>query len=184
MGYNAGKFDAIIIDHGFNTTSTGKLQVAVTFRYADSEGEKELSWFGSFNEGKAREITLEGLKRMGLKSKADFPQLAMGVDSGVLNYSEQIPITVAMEEYEGKVSPKIKGIGGGGIASKLGLAESVTMLQGLNIQGDLAKMFGTAPASKMAPSNGIDFSKRTSQPVSTPPPAIPQSDVGAFDIPW
>jgi hypothetical protein len=63
---NPGTYPAKVISHAISETRGGDPQAAVTFSF-DANGPKTMTWYGSFKEGKAREITIKALLACGLK---------------------------------------------------------------------------------------------------------------------
>lgn len=108
----AGQYVAKIISHGISETKNGAPQATIQFGF-DVEGhQRRLTWYGSFKEGKAREITLKTLLECGLKGNNP---------AGDLEIGKEMYITVDDETGEdGKVRTKVKWVNSlGGVKNLL-----------------------------------------------------------------
>lgn len=136
----AGKFEAKVVDYGIKQTKSGAQQIVVRFRWND---EFELNWYGSLNEGKAREITVKTLEILGMSSN-EIWNLADGIESGMLDTDKLVSISVEKETgTDGKIYPKIKWVnelGGGGVKG-LTKEEAKAALKGMS--------FGIKPVKKV-----------------------------------
>ena len=95
---NPGTYVAKVVSHGITETKAGAEQAAVTFSF---DGH-QLTWFGSFKEGKAREITIKALLTCGLKGNNP---------AGPLEIGKEVSIVVADEVgQDGKTRTKIKWV--------------------------------------------------------------------------
>jgi len=123
----AGTFEAKVVDYGLKETKSGTQQVVVRFRWND---EFEYNWYGSFNEGKAREITMKSLQVLGLSSN-EIWNLADGPESGMLDTDKLVSIKVEHEQgMDGKLYPKIKWVnelGGGAVRVRVRVRVMVTV---------------------------------------------------------
>jgi hypothetical protein len=97
-----GTYRATIISHAISETKAGDPQAAVTFSF-DADGRSStMTWFGSFKEGKAREITVKALLVCGLKGNNP---------AGDLEIGKEVSIVVEHETGEdGKVRAKVRWV--------------------------------------------------------------------------
>ncbi len=131
-----GKYIAKIIDYGIGTTKAGDPTVVVKFGW----GTYSMIWNGSLKPGKAQEITIKALLRMGLKDDDKLENLADGTDSGLLDLEKDVELDVQMDTYDGKTRPKIAWInevGGGKFKNAMAKDEFKTKLGGLDIRNNL-----------------------------------------------
>lgn len=112
---------ARIIDYSIKLNKQNKLYIQVLFQTTDS---KNYRWFGSFNEGMARNITNDSLKKMGLRipnedelldsetpSQAIMRLLNKGVEGGILNDSIDYEIEIETSAgLDGKENTKVRSI--------------------------------------------------------------------------
>ena len=113
-----GTYVVKIASHAISETKAGLPQAAITF----SNG---LTWFGSFKEGKAREITLKALLTCGLKGNNP---------AGPLEIGREVSIVVDDETGEdGKTRTKVRWVNalGGGIKNVISPDHAKAKLQGL-----------------------------------------------------
>ena len=138
----AGNFEAAISDYGVMKSKSGLPMAMIRFQIVDNDGDNHfLTWYGTFKEGKAAEITSEALAVCGMTSNNP-ADLAKGGGSGVLKDGGIVSITVKMEEWEGKVRPKIAYInppGGAGFRDSMEHGEAVQMFAGMNLGGVMAE---------------------------------------------
>lgn len=99
----AGKYLARPADWGISETKAGDPQVFVKFEF----GGKSLTWFGSLKEGRAQEITIDSLLALGFRSN-DLSEL--NKETTILDTTKDVQIVVEHEEYNGKISAKIKWV--------------------------------------------------------------------------
>lgn len=172
MEYNAGKFLAKIKDYGFKVTHSGSLQMAVIFDYEQGEENRTLTWFGSMNEGKAREITLTALKNMGYQGQ-EISLLNDGIQSGILDTDKDYSITIELDDYNGKKIAKIKWVnlpGQSGFEKRLDTNEVKQKLAGMDLGADIAMLFGMNKADPSSMKNSF--------------PSPPQKTFDASSIPF
>lgn len=124
---------------GVSETKTGKPQVAV-----DLVDEKGLTrtWFGSLNEGRAREITIEALKVLNFSGTLTDLVNGRGID-----FDKEVQITVDDRWNEDKTKSYrgitwINDLNKG--AKLLAEADAILKLQGMGIDADFAQAFGSA----------------------------------------
>lgn len=123
MKINPGRYFAKVVDYGFVESQAGNLLVFVVFSFKDGEQVCHLTWYGSFNEGKAREITLKALALLSQKVQRGHelvPSIvAYGIDamadgkaSKMLDVVNEVSIDVDLETNKntGKTYPRIKWI--------------------------------------------------------------------------
>jgi hypothetical protein len=104
----AGEHVAKIVDYSVQETSTGKPMVVVKLNTEHGA----VFWNGVIQkapEGK-RNIPMEALITMGLQSFNDIEKLIDGVASNALDVNQEVKVTVAHEEYNGKVRAKAQFI--------------------------------------------------------------------------
>lgn len=129
-----GKYKAKIVDYGISESKAGLPIVNVRFGF----GDHTLNWIGSLNEGKARQITVENLMKMGMTDADSMADMADGPSSGVLNTEKELEIDVQTETYDGKTTLRIKWI------NELGFRNSMTKdtfkakLAAMNMKGTFA----------------------------------------------
>lgn len=133
MEIMAGKYEAKVVDYGLKQTKSGAQQVVVRFRWND---EFEYNWYGSFNEGKAREITVRTLELLGCSSE-ELWNLADGPASGMLDTDKTVSIKVEIETgNDGKDYPKIKWVSplsSGGIKDGMSKEEAKSAFKNMGI---------------------------------------------------
>lgn len=97
-----GTYKATVISHAISETKAGLPQAAVTFSFEADGRPQSLTWFGSFKEGKAREITAKALIVCGLKGNNP---------AGDLEIGREVSIVVEDETGDdGKVRSKIRWV--------------------------------------------------------------------------
>jgi hypothetical protein len=132
-----GYYDARLVDYGLTKSKAGLPMAFLKFEFTDDHGGlQSLSYFGSFKEGKAAEITCEALAVCGwtTNNPAD---LAKGIESGVLKKGAVVSITVEMNTWEGKTSPRIKyinPIGSGGVKNILNPQDAAQAFGGMDLR--------------------------------------------------
>jgi hypothetical protein len=97
-----GYYRATILNHAISETKNGDPQAAVTFSF-EAEGKSHtMTWFGSFKEGKAQEITIKALLVCGLKGNNP---------AGDLDIGREVSITVEDEVgQDGKTRSRIRWV--------------------------------------------------------------------------
>lgn len=74
-----GQYPAKIISHAITETKAGEPQAAVTIKVEIGDGmTQNITWYGSFKEGKAREITIKALLTCGLQGNNPGGSLEIG----------------------------------------------------------------------------------------------------------
>lgn len=136
---------ANVIKVGISETKAGKPQVAVDL--LDEKG-RNWSWFGSLNEGKAREITISALKVLEFNGKMTDLVNGKGV-----NFEKEVQITVDDRWNEDKTKSYrgvswINDLNKG--AKLLAEADAILKLQGLGIEADFAMAFSNTVNAKGA----------------------------------
>ena len=129
-----GKYKAKIVDYGIGETKSGVPSVNVRFQF----GDNSLTWSGYLSEGKARQITVENLTRMGFTDVDRMADLTDGVLSGLLDTNKELEIDVQSEVYEGKTFLKIKWINELGFRNSMSKDAFKAKLAGMNIKGTFA----------------------------------------------
>lgn len=118
----------------------------------------EMSWYGSLNEGQARQITFDAVMKMGLV-KGQFGKIAEGSAGGALTVGKVMGLNVKENDYEGKVTLQIRGIYVPGEAFGARRLEQGDALKSLStmatLEGDFAKRqaasLGSGPVSAPSP---------------------------------
>lgn len=106
----AGQYEAKIVDYGAGETSKGTPRIFVKFEVVDGNplGGEKIFWHGYLSAG-AINNTLKALLVMGCTSP-DLEPLKNGPESGLLDMDTPVSITVEEEEYQGKITPKVKWV--------------------------------------------------------------------------
>jgi hypothetical protein len=129
---------------GISETKTGKPQVAIDL--VDESGVSR-TWFGSLNEGRAREITIEVLKILNFNGKMSDLINGTGID-----FEKEVQITVDDRWNEDRTKSYrgitwINDLNKG--AKLLAEADAIQKLQGMGIEADFALAFtGVAGVKK------------------------------------
>lgn len=135
-----GVYQANIINYGIDVNKNGNAQAAILFEYNDHDGQRhEVTWFGSFKEGKALEITLKTLLACGF-SKDDPAELAAGYDSHALDVSTPVKITIEEQEYEGKKFMRVQWVNPLRQFKSMSKDEAKVKLGAMNLKAQLALM--------------------------------------------
>lgn len=92
MTVQAGKFTARLVDYGLQLTKAGLPMVKAKFKIKDTNDS--VFWSGSFNEGKAQEITIGTLVNTFGFEGSDFSVLCDGAASKSLNTTQDYEISV------------------------------------------------------------------------------------------
>jgi hypothetical protein len=152
---NAGTFTGKLTNYGIKLTNNGKPQIACTFQIISDDTVYNLTWFGSFNEGKAQEMTIKTLMSvMDLMCEPSEIETyldriaSQGVESGLLNTDKDYSLVIEHEVYEGKTRAKIKwvnNVGGSSSFEKLAQGEAKKMFSGLNLGGTVASFKAANP---------------------------------------
>jgi hypothetical protein len=79
-----GTYRATILNHAISETKGGDPQAAVTFSFEADGKSHTMTWFGSFKEGKAREITIKALLTCGLKGNNPAGELDIGKEVSIV----------------------------------------------------------------------------------------------------
>lgn len=98
---NPGTYVAKIVSQAISETKAGDPQAVVTFSF-DDNGPKTISWYGSFKEGKAAEITIKALLACGLKGNNP---------AGPLEIGKEVSIVIEEEEgQDGKIRARVRWV--------------------------------------------------------------------------
>jgi len=129
----AGRHVAHVESWGVRETKSGGHQVFVKFDLGPM-------WFGSLNEGRAREITLEALVTMGFRGD-DLSSLVK--DDACLDKYKTVAIVVSYKTVDGKDEPQlnvdwVNEVDGGSVKGSLDEKSAIVALSGLKVKGDLA----------------------------------------------
>lgn len=136
----AGRFNGKVTDYGVSASSNDNCQVFVVFDIAFPEGEHSMTWYGSLNAGKAREITIKSLLVLGFHSNS-FDDLVDGKTSGAIEIGKEASLVIENEEYEGKNRWKIKWVNALNNGPKrIESGSAKAKLAALGLDGDLARI--------------------------------------------
>ena len=95
----SGNYIAKVVSHATSETKSGAPQAVVTFSLGENQ---KITWYGSFKEGKAQEITFKSLLAMGLKGNNP---------AGDLEIGKEVEIVVEIEpDLNGKDHARVKFI--------------------------------------------------------------------------
>jgi len=150
-----GKHLAKLKDYAMTVTSSEKLQILLVFEFEFNDQTKELTWYGSFKEGRAREITLDTLFLCGFSGE-DLSILAELNTSGALDCDQQVQIVVELrEDLQGKERLQISWVnpvGGAAFKNRLTRKEAAIKLLGLNLKEELLARQNAGTKNNSAPS--------------------------------
>jgi hypothetical protein len=149
-------YEAKLLEYGLMKTKAGKPMVAIDFEFSADGEPTSLRWFGSLNEGMAREITVKTLADLGYTENT-LESLAQGrgLDNGRYYY-----LTVVNDTYNDVTRSKIawinltKGSGGSGF---INADEAKGLLGGMDLRADLMM------ATKETQRNSVPVNKITSE---------------------
>lgn len=156
---DAGTYRAKAVGAALCFTKAGAEQVAIEFELLDCEGYR-MTYFGTFGE-KALEHTIKALRTCGWQG--DDLSSYEGVDAN------EVSLVIEHEEWEGKVSAKIRWInpvGPGGAALKAPMAPDQAKAFAAKMRGAIIGLAGPRPAVKPAarpaaagpaPKSGLPF---------------------------
>jgi hypothetical protein len=119
-----GKYKGSVLDYGIGLTKAGLPQVLMVVEFTDHLGAKhEMPWYGTLKQGPGKNITLQALKACGFPTEARdrLHELAAGVDSGLLDLTREVQVTIAHEQDDqGRPMARVRWINspGGAIMSK------------------------------------------------------------------
>jgi len=161
---------------GLGKTQGGNPQLGVELQVVEENcrGER-ITWYGYFSD-KAKEFAFRTLRTLGWEGD-DLSNLT-GIEKN------EVRVLVAEEEYEGKLSLKVKGVyplGGAGLANPMTEAEAKAFA---------ATMRGDVIAFRNASGTKTESSKPRPKTKATPPPSsarLPDRDFGEpsdDDIPF
>lgn len=138
----AGKFPAKLKTYGLEESRAGHPMVVAIFILKDEHGQDHnLTWRGSLKPGRASELTIDQLLILGLKGD-DLTGLAQGAESGLLNTEKEVSVSVEIEDYKGRLLPKIAWINrvsGEGFKAQMSKDEAVKKFAGLNLKTIVAQ---------------------------------------------
>lgn len=158
MSIEIGRFNASAKDYGISETQGGKPQVFIQFRVEFPSGPEEMTWYGSLNEGTARDITLKALLAVGFVGN-DLGKLLDGVDGGAIPVGAQASVVTGENVYNGKTTIKINWVNaiGGGQAQHVDKGAGLAQLAKMNLSGDMARLRAMQPAVTPKQSEDIPF---------------------------
>ncbi len=131
-----GKYKGTVLDYGIGLTKGGLPQVLMVVEFVDNLGGKqEMAWYGTLKEGAGKNITLQALKACGFPTEARdrLHDLAAGVDSGLLDLTREIQVTIAHEsDDQGRPMARVRWInapGGAIMAKKISVQEAMEAMK-------------------------------------------------------
>lgn len=158
-----GRHSAKITDYSVSESQAGDpmLQVRFKFKGNDDGSDCEWNWYGSFKEGKAREITLKALVVMGFVGD-EFEKLCDGPVSNCLDMNKEVSIETGNEEYNGKTSYRINWVnepGGGAMRDAMDKGKAKIKFGGMNLKAEMMSIRQGAPkpVATAAPVNPADI---------------------------
>ena len=144
-----GKHMARPTSWGLSESKNGSEQYAIGFEIVSGdEAGQTITWYGSFANEMAFEITMKGIRAAG----------GVGTDLNALEFPDTpVEIVVAHEEYNGKIRDKVRFIngGGGGIRHMdAGKSKSFAAKMASRIKAFDAKNGAPPAPTTKAPTNG------------------------------
>jgi hypothetical protein len=119
-----GTYKATVSAHAISETRTGDPQAAVTFDFEADGRSETMTWYGSFKEGKAREITIKSLLVCGLKGNNP---------AGPLEIGREVSIVIEDEKgQDGKTRSKVRWVNAlGGVRNAIDQSVAQSKLSAL-----------------------------------------------------
>lgn len=152
-----GRFKAIVKDYGITQTKAGDPSVSVVFTVKFPDGEKDMTWFGSFKP-KAMEITLSALAAISYNGG----RLEEGPEGGAIAIGTEASVVVGEEPRQDgsgtwhKIQWVNKAGGSGGSAIKrMDSAQAKAKMASLNLSGEFAAFIAKNP-DKLATASSED----------------------------
>jgi len=153
---NKGTYTAKMTDYGITTTQAGLPQLKCSFAITDGATVYNMAWYGSFKEGKARDITIKTmLSVMDLFAEPneienELAKIAeQGAASGLLNCEKDYSVVVEQEpDQTGKVRARIRWVNNpGGTASfeRLAATDAKKLFSGMGLSGAVAQLKAENP---------------------------------------
>lgn len=152
MKIQPGIYDASIVSYGIGQTRAGDPQAMILFEYNDLDGHRhEVTWYGSFKEGKAQEITLKALLTCGFRGN-DPSVLSEGVLSEALELAKAVKITIDEDtKQDGTKFMRVRWINELSRELKsMDRSQAKVKLGALNLAGQLAVIRSQLPTPKPA----------------------------------
>lgn len=148
----AGKFTARVTDYSIGETKAGLPQIIVRLAYNDADGDSHaVNWYGSLKEGTARNITLAALKLLGKKDETPIDALCDGPAGGALEADLDVAISIEMQEYNGKWTPRVNIGGTSGGGGKISRDAARAKLAEMGLSTSAAGEQQSAPKSEEVP---------------------------------
>lgn len=152
-----GIYEAKIVNYGIGQTKAGDPQAMILFEYQDLDQTRhEITWYGTFKEGKGQEITLKALLTCGFTGN-DPSILAEGVPSNALDVNRIVKITIDedVNQFNGQKYMRVLWINDRTRELKsMERSAAKVKLGTMNLAGQLAMIRAQNPAPKVAQSNG------------------------------
>lgn len=138
-----GLYKAKVIGYALVETAKGLPSPAIKFELIVGEAKEHLTWYGSLNEGTARNITGKALLVCGF-SGTDISKMAEGPSSGVLDMAKEVLLDVDIEtDTNGKKRNRVQWInelGGAAFQKAMTKATAVQKCAGLNFGADIMRL--------------------------------------------
>lgn len=139
-----GTYIGTILSHAVTETKAGDPQASVTFSFDADSRPQNMTWFGSFKEGKAQEITIKALLTCGLKGNNP---------AGPLDIGKQVSLVIEDEKgQDGKIRSKIRWVNAlGGVKNVIAPDLAMSKLDALAGAVALARQENNIPESDDIP---------------------------------
>src|SRR5690606_13826997 len=111
-----GIYNAKLVDYYIGKTNQGLPQAELWFEFEAEGTKRTMPYFGTFKEGKGREITLKALLVCGLRGN-DPSILTLGKEGNGLELGKEVSITISQEnDQDGRARNRIQWVNplGGG----------------------------------------------------------------------
>lgn len=175
-----GRYRGKVLDYCAKAQENGQPAIAIRVAFKDGDNfEHEVTWQGNLSQGtdptKKRpiEVTLETLEVCGFdfhKHKS-LAIIAEGADSGALDLTREIMITVELTTWNGSQFARARFLNHvGGFKGAMEQKDFVIKTQGLNLEAEIMKYRAKVPQQSAAPA-------RASANGSAPPMAANIDDI-------
>lgn len=160
-----GYYDAKILNYGIKKTKAGDPAPTIAFEVEVRGGKHKVFWQGSLKDGPARDISLKALMVCGFTNPNAFPYLANGIESGLLDLTKEVQVTVeheTVEEVDDKTGqtitkkyPRVRWInesGGGKFKNAIDVSEAAILMSTMGLEADffrIANESGVKMTNKM-----------------------------------
>lgn len=133
-----GYFNARVSNYSITTTKDGsKPQAQIQFKWKDSDGDDHTkSWYGSFANDQAKEITAKTFTVCGFKGNSLEP-IRQGAETKALDMENEVQIVIKPDTFNEKTTLKIKYVNP--LIQRISKEQGVKLLSGLNMDGFFMK---------------------------------------------